>query len=197
MKKSLLLSAAVLAVCTPAHAGTNGALAAATWRSADGQAHVKTGLATRNGQNAADAEALSQCGDSHCQIVGRFSEGGCAYITVGKSSDGHTVGYAGGSTAARALANCQGHGFNCQTPSGACTGRTASTIPALPPPPRGAENNRIRDELRRELEQQPDLDAQLKCATALFKLSEHSIDQDWLATELARSGCKPNGSPMD
>ncbi len=199
MKKSLLVAAAVLAVCTPAYAGTNGALATAVWRAGDGRAHAKTGLATRNGQDEADAEALSQCGDSHCKITGRFSEGGCGYVTAGKSSDGRSVGIGGGATAAAALAKCQGQGLNCQTPAGACTSHTVSNVPGLPPPPPPSHNdtNRIRDELRRELKQQPDMDAQLKCATAVFTLTAHSIAQNWLATELARSGCKPNGSPMD
>jgi hypothetical protein len=72
-------------------------------------------------QAAADAKAIQECEmqTSNCQIVGRFWNGGCGYITTA-ASDGTCYGY--GDSPATATNECQSGGCGaCQTPIGACT----------------------------------------------------------------------------
>jgi hypothetical protein len=102
--------------CPPEATGNYGATAAGI--SGD---NVGVGYATNYPtQSAADAKALKECEarTNNCQVVGRFWNGGCGYITTA-TSNGTCYGY--GATPDIALSECQSRGCSCQTPIGGCT----------------------------------------------------------------------------
>lgn len=72
-------------------------------------------------QAAADAKALQECEErtNNCRIVGRFSDGGCGYITTA-IRNGTCYGY--GASVDEARSECQKRGCGaCQPPVGSCT----------------------------------------------------------------------------
>jgi Domain of unknown function (DUF4189) len=112
----LLVSLTTFALADAAYAGYYGATAAGI----NGD-HVGVGYSNNYPtQAAADAKAMQECEaqTSNCQIVGRFWNGGCGYITTAKTN-GTCYGY--GASPAEALSECQSRGCSCQTPVGACT----------------------------------------------------------------------------
>jgi hypothetical protein len=113
----LLLGLATIALSGVANAGDYGASAA-------GISGTKVGVGFSVNyptQAAADAKAIQECEmqTNNCQIVGRFWNGGCGYITTAAS--GGTC-YGLGDSPANATNECQSGGCGaCQTPIGACT----------------------------------------------------------------------------
>lgn len=102
--------------CPPEATGNYGATAAGI----NGD-QVGVGYSTNySTQSGADTKALQECEarTNNCQVVGRFWNGGCGYITTAKTN-GTCYGY--GSTPDIALKECQSRGCTCQTPIGGCT----------------------------------------------------------------------------
>ncbi len=112
----LLVSLTTFALSDVANAGDYGATAAGIIGNKVGVGYAKNYPT----QSAADTRALQECEarTSNCQVVGRFWNGGCGYITTA-GSNGTCYGY--GATPAEALNQCQSRGCPCQKPVGGCT----------------------------------------------------------------------------
>jgi hypothetical protein len=112
----LIASLAVFALSGLAHAADYGAAAAGI----NGN-QVGVGYSTNYPtQDAADTKALEECSGrtQNCQIVYRFWNGACGYITTA-ASNGTCYGF--GSSPDIALSECQSRGCSCSTPIGGCT----------------------------------------------------------------------------
>jgi hypothetical protein len=112
----LIASLAVFALSGVAHAGDYGATAAGI----NGN-QVGVGYSTNYpSQDAADTKAMEECSTrtQNCQVVYRFWNGACGYITTA-ASNGTCYGF--GSSPAIALSECQSRGCSCNQPIGGCT----------------------------------------------------------------------------
>jgi Domain of unknown function (DUF4189) len=116
VRVGLIASLAAFALCGVAHAGDYGATAAGI----NGN-QVGVGYSTNYpSQDAADTKAMEECSTrtQNCQVVYRFWNGACGYITTA-ASNGTCYGF--GSTPDIALSECQSRGCSCSTPIGGCT----------------------------------------------------------------------------
>jgi len=106
-----------------------GAVAAAVWHDGSGQVHVAIG-SYYNAPSEADADvnAVNECnqaGGQGCSVVsGKFSNGGCGYITTGHRRGGVT--YVTGSNSSEVYYRCASTGYECKPPIGGCTKRPSS-----------------------------------------------------------------------
>ena len=112
----LFMGFATFALSDAARAGDYGATAAGI----NGN-QVGVGYSTNYpSQDAADTKAMEECSTrtQNCQVVYRFWNGACGYITTA-ASNGTCYGF--GSTPDIALSECQSRGCSCSTPIGGCT----------------------------------------------------------------------------
>jgi hypothetical protein len=107
---SMLVSVLLLGESAQAEATKHyGALSVAKWRAVDGATRVTTNASVNQpSQAAADANAIARCvadGGVNCQIVRRFGEGECGWMSLSKRGTAATYGF--GPTAKAALASAR------------------------------------------------------------------------------------------
>jgi Domain of unknown function (DUF4189) len=135
---SMLVSVLLLGESAQAEATKHyGALSVAKWRAVDGATRVTTNASVNQpSQAAADANAIARCvadGGVNCQIVRRFGEGECGWMSLSKRGTAATYGF--GPTAKAALSKCENQAdrkYTCIAAFGRCN---------LPQPPIPAGSN--------------------------------------------------------